>query len=205
METNWVFAYAAPAHHRNLKAVDLRNRAQAGEIQMHLPAQCLSEARRPILTKCQPRNEADAIRQFLQRATAEQTVSPEHCRVTVRAELKELDDTINSLLSAKGLDVFPLNDKMLERAAQLSTFDLSLGPFDQAILAAVLVRAEELRAAGETDVCFCETDADLQAWDKKDNSKQPLTNLYASAFLWIYGDFNMKAPERPDNWPAPPK
>jgi hypothetical protein len=45
---------------------------------------------------------------------------------------------------------------MLERAIDLTQSDLWLTPFDQAILAAVLVRAEELRAGGETDLCFCE-------------------------------------------------
>lgn len=51
---------------------------------------------------------------------------------------------------------------MLEQVVTLSTLDLSLKPFDQAILAAILVRAEELRSAGEVDLCFCEADADLQ-------------------------------------------
>ena len=89
---------------------------------------------------------------------------------------------------------------MLERAVELSALYLSLKPFDQAILA-VLVRAEELRGAGETDLCFCETDADLQPWDKHGRAKQPLTDLYDTAIVWVYGDFDLRAPERPESWP----
>jgi hypothetical protein len=178
---------------------------------MHVPVICLTEARQAIMTKCQPRHEANAVRGFLDRARAEQTLSREQERITrevlarfeqqVHTELRQLDETIASLRDAQGLEVFPLNDKMLERAVNLSVLDLSLKPFDQAILAAVLVRAEELRNAGETDVCFCETDADLKPWDKQDNAKQPLTGLYAAASVWVYRNFKIRAPERPANWP----
>jgi len=57
VETNWVFAYAAPAHHKRLDAVELLARARANEVRIHLPAPCLTEARLPIMRKCQPRNE----------------------------------------------------------------------------------------------------------------------------------------------------
>ena len=90
---------------------------------------------------------------------------------------------------------------MLERAVHLSTMDLQLKPFDQAILAAVLVRAEDLRNAGAADVCFCEKDSDLQPWDKRDEAKQPLTNLYDESAVWVYGDFSLRAPDRPEIWP----
>jgi hypothetical protein len=163
------------------------------------------------MTKCQPRNEADAIRQFLLWARAEQIVSPEQERMTrevldrferqVRLELRELDNILASLRQVNGLELFPLNERMLERAVGLSASSLSLKPFDQAILAAVLVRAEELGVVGETDLCFCETDADLQPWDTNDAPKQPLTGLYDAASIWVYEDFDMKAPERPDVWP----
>jgi hypothetical protein len=82
VETNWVFGYAAPAHHKRLDAIDLLQRARDGEVHLHLPAPCLSEVRQPIRTKCQPRNEADAIREFLLRSRAERSVSAEQERVT---------------------------------------------------------------------------------------------------------------------------
>lgn len=179
VETNWVYSFSAPAHHKGLDAINLLDRARAGEIHLHLPAICLTEARRPIMMKCQPRNEANAIRQFLLWARAEQVVSPEQEEKTrevldrfeqrVRAELRELDDVLASLRQTNGLELFPLNERMLDRAVGLSASDLSLEPFDQAILAGVLVRAEELGAAGETDLCFCETDAHLQPWDKRED------------------------------------
>jgi hypothetical protein len=104
VETNWVFAYAAPAHHKRLDAVELLNRARANELRIHLPGPCLTEARQPIMRKCQPRNEADAIRQFLLRAQAEQTVLADQVNTTrevldrfeqqVRGELRQRDDVL---------------------------------------------------------------------------------------------------------------
>jgi hypothetical protein len=211
VETNWVYAYAAPAHHKRLDAVDLLERARRGEVRLHLPGPCLTEARQPIRIKCQPRHEADAIRRFLLRARAEQRVSPEEERVTrevldrfedqVRRELRQLDETIIALRQEPNLEVFPLNDGMLAKAVDLAQLDLVLKPFDQAILAAVLVRAGELMAEGETDLCFCESDADLQPWDKHGEARQPLTGLYAAAGVWVYENFAMDTPGRSDGWP----
>ena len=90
---------------------------------------------------------------------------------------------------------------MLMRVVDLTALDLSLNPFDQAILAAVLVRAEELWEAGERDLCFCEIDSDLQPWDKRGDPKRPLKALYDAARVWVYGDFEFRDQERPDNWP----
>jgi hypothetical protein len=64
---------------------------------------------------------------------------------------------------------------MLSRSVELSSEDLNLKPYDHAILAAVLVRAEQLRDDGEEEFYFCELDGDLQPWDKKGAAKQPLT------------------------------
>jgi len=90
---------------------------------------------------------------------------------------------------------------MLDRAIDLAQTDLSLGPFDQAILAAISAVQRNFRSQGETELCFCVTDADLQPWDKRGNAKQVLTRLYDEALVWVYGDFGMNAPERPDDWP----
>jgi hypothetical protein len=99
VETNWVFAYAAPAHHKRLDAVELLERSRANEVRIHLPAPCLTEARPPIMRKCQPRNEADAIRQFLLRAKAEQTVSPDQERA-VREVLDRFEQQVRKRLTA---------------------------------------------------------------------------------------------------------
>ena len=65
VETNWVVAFAAPAHHKNPAASELFNRAANGELRLYLPVICVAEARRPILERFQPRIEADRVRQFL--------------------------------------------------------------------------------------------------------------------------------------------
>jgi hypothetical protein len=85
---------------------------------------------------------------------------------------------------------------MLVRAVELSTENLDLRPFDQAILAAVLVRAEALRDSGADEVSFCELDGDLQPWDRNGRVKQPLATLYDSARVWVYGDFAMENPPK---------
>jgi hypothetical protein len=168
-------------------------------------------ARHAIMNKCQPRHEANAIRQFLTRAKLEQTVVPEQERATrdvlflferqVHTEIARLDEVLGTLHAMPWLEQFPLNERMLDRAIGLARSKLFLRPFDQAILAAVLVRAEELGTAGETDVCFCEMDADLQPWDNSGGAKQPLTDLYDDARVWVYGDFNLSSPPMPSGWP----
>ena len=210
VETNWVVGYAAPAHHKRLDAVELLQRSREGEVRLHLPAPCVTEARHPIVTKCQPRNEADAIRRFLRRARADCAVSAEEERVTrvvldrfeqqVKSELAQLDEALASLLREPGVEIFALNERMLGRAVELAQSDLKLDPFDQAILAAILVRSEELRR--DAELCFCEIDSDLQPWNRHTEPKQALASLYESAAVWVYGDFAMRAPERPEGWPG---
>ena len=46
-------------------AAELLNRARRGDFTIHMPNVCIGEARQAIMTKCQPRKEADAIRRFL--------------------------------------------------------------------------------------------------------------------------------------------
>jgi hypothetical protein len=184
VESNWVYSYSAPAHHKRQDAVDLLGRAHEGEIRLHVPAICLTEARQAILTRCQPRHETNALRLFLARARSEQAVSDEEDRFTrlvlqrfeqqVQAELRSLDDTLGALRTKPEIVAFPVTERMLE-----------------------------LAEAGESDFCFCELDADLQPWDKNDREKQPLTGLYDAESVWVYGDFTMAEPEMPEGWPAP--
>src|SRR5262245_30660648 len=96
----------------------------------------------------------------------------------VRGELRELGDLLEALRRKPAIEVFALDDEMLDRAAAVGVSDLDLHPFDQAILAAVLVKAARLRAQGMSDISFCESDSDLQPWDRHGNAKQPLTRLY---------------------------
>lgn len=211
IETNWVVDYAAPAHYRDSTAVQLLERARSGEFRLHLPSICLSEARPPIRDKPQSRH-VTTIRDFLKWAGKHALVAAEDGDATrrvlnlfqgrVRADLDELDHTLESLARESALDVFPLDTAMLEKTISLTFEKLVLGPFDQAVLAAVLVRSEVLRSEGETEFAFCELDAHLQPWDKENNRKEPLASLYDAAYVWVYGDFALKAPQQPGGWPG---
>ena len=118
----------------------------------------------------------------------------------VKRDLDNLEARLQGLKGEKGLHIFPLNAGMLERSIQLAMEKLELKPFDNSILAAILVRAEELATEGATDLAFCELDGDLQPWDKNGNTKPVLTRLYDAARIWVYGDFTMTTPEPPANW-----
>jgi hypothetical protein len=207
VETNWVVAYAAPAHQRLPTALRLAKRAATGEIRLYLPSICLTEARYPIRTKFHPRPAANAVRKYLGWATGQGKLATEEAHsvrrvldeyeVAVSAQLDDLDERLRSLVIHPGIEVFALGTEMLARTVELSTQNMDLKPFDQAILAAIIVRAEELRKRDRHGISFCELDGDLQPWDKNGRGKQPLTALYDSAHVWVYGDFAMEDPPRP--------
>jgi len=211
VETNWLVAYAAPAHHRMPDAGELLSRASAGEIRLYLPSICISEARRPLNKEYQPRSTADRVRDFLRWAKREQLINSseeensrrvlDKMESRIKADLSALDDVFASLKGKAGLEVFDLDQDMLVRCTELSYLDLGLCPFDQAILAAVLVRAEQITKAGANDIAFCELDSDLQPWGKAGPQKEALTALYDNASVWVYGDFLLANPEMPADWP----
>jgi len=117
----------------------------------------------------------------------------------VKQDLDNLEARLEGLKAEKGLNVFSLSTDMLERSISLAT-ELDLKPFDNSILAAILVCADELLKEGKWDLAFCELDGDLQPWDKNGNTKPVLTRLYDDARVWVYGDFTMTTPEPPENW-----
>ena len=121
----------------------------------------------------------------------------------VKADLDRVEDSLDSLRVAKGVEVFHLDQEMLERCASLSYLLLDLKPFDQAILAAILVRAEQLRSEGVDETDFCELDSDLQPWDKDRNPKRQLAELYNAARISVHEDFLLKhSLANPNNDPA---
>ncbi len=209
VETNWVVDYCAPAHQRALAAINLLEAANSGTIQLHLPSPCLAEARSVIRIKFQPR-EADRLREYLKWAKAngylDAAVEDATRRVLdqfeglVKRDLDNLETRLQGLNSEPGLHIFPLNTRMLERSTSLTMEKLDLKPFDNSILAAILVRADELANQGGKALAFCELDGDLQPWDKYGNTKPLLTRLYDDAGVWVYGDFTMTTPEPPPNW-----
>jgi hypothetical protein len=212
VETNWVVAYAAPAHHKIPAALELFDRAAKAEIKLYLPTICVAEARRPILERFQSRNEADRVRQFLLWARETGVVDATEDEATrrvldrmegrVKVDLERLDDTFKNLKAGGGIEIFNLSQEMLERCADLSYLKLDLQPFDQAILAAILVRAARLQADGVDEMAFCELDSHLQPWDKDSNRKERLAGLYDTARVWVYGDFLLQAPAKPPGWPG---
>ena len=198
VETNWLVDYAAPAHHRISQAEVLLNSAARGRIRLYLPSICISEARRPLLENYQPRSTADRVRAFLRWAKREGVVSNSDADATrrvldtmesrIKTDLARLDDVFRSLGNTAGLEILNLSQQMLEQCTDLSYLKLGLGPFDQAILASVLVKAREIADAGEGPSAFCELDSNLQPWGKE-GPKDKLKQLYDEAQLWVYGGF----------------
>jgi predicted nucleic acid-binding protein len=209
VESNWVVAVAAHAHHRVPDAANLLKRAEAGELILHLPAVCLNEARNVLETqgRFKAREEARAIRDYVRWARAQGDVDEEQAATvlefTQRMETKLSDDRaalperLDQIANAPGVELFPLDEEMLRRSLSIGR-EHSLKPFDQAILAGVLVRGARL-AVKDVHVCFLTLDADLQPWGKHRERKEPLGTWYDRAKIWVYGDFNV--PEPPDPWP----
>jgi len=115
----------------------------------------------------------------------------------VEADLEALDDTFDKLKAAGGIEIFHLNQGMLERCADLSYLKLDLQPFDQTILAAILFRGEQFLGEGVEGMAFCELDSHLQPWDMDRNPKERLAGLYDAARTWAYGDFCFRHPKNP--------
>jgi hypothetical protein len=206
VETNWLFACAAPAHHQVPAAVELLDRAKTGEFILHLPNLCIGEARHAIRTKCQPRTEANALRRFITYATAALSINAADATIartmldkyesSIKADLDSLDDRLNSLANLPYVNVFSLDEDMLALTTGLAFAGITPKPFDQAILASILVSAERLWENGERGLSFCETDSDLQPWSRSGDTKTDLRAAYDNAHVWVYGDFTLTQPAR---------
>jgi hypothetical protein len=154
VESNWLFAFAAPAHHQVPAAAELLDRARQGEFTVHMPNACIGEARQAILTKCQPRKKADAIRRFLSWSEPAGYVTVADAVVargilnkyenSVKSALDDLDTTLRQLAELPYVKVFGLDDNMLDLATKRALDGVSHKPFDHAILASVLVRSSRL-------------------------------------------------------------
>ncbi|MEB3338943.1 MAG: hypothetical protein VKJ46_15845 [Leptolyngbyaceae bacterium] len=87
-----------------------------------------------------------------------------------------------------------------QQAAQLLS-RANNGEFELAVLAAILVRAEDLRQKGHSWVGFCELDSDLQPWDKSGAWKPSLRSLYDASRVWVYADFLVEDIDKvPQEW-----
>lgn len=211
VETNWLVGCLAPAHHKVPAAIELLDKANRGEVRLYLPAICASECKRPIREKFQVKLEADRVRKFLLWAKVNQPIDPaqeqavrqtlDKMEAVVRRDLDRLDTDLQSLRAQTGVEVFHIEEEMWLRNTELSYGGLQLQPFDQAILAAILVKAEMLRKLGVARFAFCEADSDLQPWNRVGQTKEPLVKLYDQLGIWVYGDFSMRSPAMPDPWP----
>lgn len=95
-----------------------------------MPNICLGEARQAILTKCQPRKEANARRRFLSWAEPAGDVTVDDVVATrrildkyensVKRALNELDGTLRQVAEFPCVNVFGLDDDMLELATKLA-------------------------------------------------------------------------------------
>jgi hypothetical protein len=202
VETNWVVDWAAPAHHREPTAVDLHEAALGGLCHLHLPAISIAEARRVIPRKFRLSEEIGALKRFAGLLVNEGRFAEED-RVRAQAflnlfegrvkrDFEALEGKLLSLRKAQNIEVFALSEAMLERSIALSsTHGVELEPFDNAILAAVLERAAELRAGGAVDVVFATLDAHLLPWFRKTSKpREELQGLYASVGLQVVDGFD---------------
>lgn len=203
VESNWVFAVCAPEHLREPAALQLLRQAEQGVLKLYLPAICLREGGDAIRKKCQPRV-PEEMSGFLRSARRRAMLSLEHServtqalelyRATVTRELRTLEDTLDAIRRTPGVEAFALSDAMLERAIQLRSEGASgLEPFDESILAAVLVRAQALREThgreSGFELAFCTLDGHLQPWTRHREAREPFATLYGQAGLRVYGDF----------------
>jgi hypothetical protein len=212
VETNWVVDVIAPAHLQSPQAIQLFQRAQAGEFKLYVPAICLTEARETVPRRFSPRSRSDDLRKFVRWATEEGRVTAEDADAARRVfalfdglvanELTKVSERLNDLANHPSLNVFPLSEPMLERQISIGAMDdLSLKPYDLAVLAAVIVKSEELQAEGHPWVGFCELDSDLQPWDKSGARKRVLSDLYDDVRIFVYANFLLEdVSELPDGW-----
>lgn len=211
VETNWVVDVAAPAHLQNPTAIQLLQRADAGEFQLFVPAICLTEARETVPRRFRPRSRSEDLRKFVRWARDEDRINRQDAEAAFRIfnqfdglvanELTKVPERLEILASHSGVNIFPLSEPMLDRQVAIGTMGLPLKPYDLAILAAVLVKAEELQQAGHPWAGFCELDADLQPWDRSGARKPILSHLYNDSQVWVYGDFLLEdVNQLPKDW-----
>jgi hypothetical protein len=205
VETNWVHAYAAPAHHKVRSAVRLLERAQQGEFTLHIPNVSFSEARQSIQTKCQP-VDGSGIHRYIRWAQKNGGLDDQRVEQAHRLADKYVQDINKDLAAVPGIltnlaglscvRMFALDDAMLDLANQLSLTSVAQKPFDHAILAGILVCSSRLWSQGERGISFAEADSDLQPWGSKGAPKDDLRKLYDDAHVWVYGDFTLQFPPR---------
>lgn len=202
VESNWVFEYVEPEFKRKPSARKLVERAGAGELTLHVPAICLREGAESVRRKCQPRHELGMYRRFAKESGSLNAADSEVVQRFleafdghVKADLASIDARLDELLKVTNVKSFALSEGMLERILRLRTSVVEVNqmkPYDEAILAAVLVRAETLRSEGATSITFCTLDSDLLPWTKRGEARSELKALYDQAGVaTVLASFNV--------------
>jgi hypothetical protein len=199
VETNWVFDLCAPAHRSTPEAQQLADRAARGELALHVPSASLREGERAIRQKYQPSASKD-LREFQRWGVAQRKLGAETAAQatafldayvgSVESGMATLAGRIDAIRSLPGVDVFALDDRMLDRALALRSEIAMLKPFDEAILAAILVKAGDLTVQGQPK-WFCDLDGDLVPFDRKGNPRKELVALYTAAGVTVRQDFRV--------------
>jgi hypothetical protein len=205
VETNWLYAYAAPAHHKVPAAVTLLERAQRGDFILHIPNVSFAEARQSIHTKCQPAD-GPGIHRYIRWAHKNSELNDlqaeeahrlaEKYLQDIRRELNAVPTMLKDIAALPCVEVFALDDQMLDLANELAFTNIAQKPFDHAILAGILVSSARLWNQGERRISFAELDSDLQPWGAKGAPKDDLQKLYDDAHIWVYSDFTLQFPPR---------
>lgn len=210
VETNWLVTLAVPARDPPPAAVELLDSARGGGIRIYIPACCISEAKKTVRLKFQPK-EADRLRSFVQWALEKKHLDHETAESArtmlssfeghVGSGLAKLNDKLLEITNAAGVEVLPLGGPMLDMSLELHFKEIELGEFDRAVLATVLTKGRSLSDSGETDVSFCGLDSDLWPWEKRTRrARAELKKLYDDAGVWVYSDFTLTNPERPEGF-----
>lgn len=205
VETNWIYDYAAPAHHKVPASVTLLERAQRGEFRLHIPNASFAEARQSIQLKCQPVDKP-GIHRYIQWAHKNGELDEAQAREahdlaekyvqSISRELSAVPSILKAVAALPCVTMFAFDDEMLDLANQLALTKVAQKPFDHAILAGVLTSSSRLWNQGERGISFAEMDSDLQPWGKKGVPKDDLRKLYDDAHIWVYGDFTLEFPPR---------
>lgn len=200
LESNWVVEVCAPAFRRTREALDLLAKAARNEVALHVPAIALREARAVIRRKYQAK-EQGTLQAFRRWAVEQGLVDEAAARIandfltsfanSVNADLDNLDARIREIEGTNGVHVFALDESMLDRALNLRTeiADPELKPFDEAILAAVLVRAAQL--PDDQRRCFCTLDTDLSPVDRRGVPRPHLRAAYEALRLEVRTSFDI--------------
>lgn len=200
VESNWVVEVCAPAFRRTPDALALLAAAATGSITLHIPGVAFREGRSVIRRKYQPK-EAKILHDFRRWARQNTDMSAEVDRSanelltrfsnSINADLDNIDARIQTVESASGVNVFALDDAKLQRSLQLrdEVPDAELGPFDEAILGGVLVRATEIGEAEK--ILFCTLDRDLSPVDKRGAPRTRLKAIYDAVGIEVRTRFDI--------------